>query len=159
MTKLPPCLLVIEQDVAVQTLLVDMLSYAGYDVHVALHTDDVAHIVQEVNPALVLLSGGRRGTFASGWRTAYTLKQINPVLPLLMLSTNAAAVAEVGRTTRGRLFVAGLWKPFDVATLLALVEHWCSDQPAARTTGKGLAGEMGLATVRKYAAEAAADPT
>jgi DNA-binding response OmpR family regulator len=119
MTSQP--VLVIEHDPTVQLILIDMLSHAGYDVRAAISTEDVRSILSRCRPALAVISGGSRGTFASGWRMAQCIAAIDPTLPLIMLTTNQAVLHEVGRTERGCRFVAGLLKPFDLHELLATV--------------------------------------
>lgn len=136
-----PTLLVIEYDAAVHVLLVELLQHAGYEVYTALHGDDLQDIVQQVNPSLAIISGGKRGTFAAGWRTAQTLKRAHAALPLLMLSTNAAAVAEGGRTTRGQLFVAGLQKPFAVDDLFLVVARWSQQEQLEGNAESSMLGE------------------
>ena len=116
--------LVIEDDEVLQSFLVELLTDAGYDVYTALHDDDVRAIASEVELALVLICGSKRGTFAAGWRVAQTLHEAIPRLPLLMLSTNPDALAEVGKTKRGKMFVAGLPKPFQVESLLTTITWW-----------------------------------
>ena len=123
-------LLLIERDPLLQSLLIDIFTYAGYDVHAALHDDDLETIVVHFAPDIAVISGGTRGTFAEGWRVARQLRQTTPALPLVMLSTNGAAVAEVGQTERGRLFDAGMLKPFMLDELLAMVASCCGQARA-----------------------------
>ncbi len=118
-------LLLIERDPLLQSLLIDIFTYAGYDVHPALHGDDLQAKVERFVPDIAVISGGSRGTFAEGWRVARHLRQGAPSLPLVMLSTNGAAVAEVGQTERGRLFDAGMLKPFLLDELLQMVASCC----------------------------------
>lgn len=117
-----PRLLLIEDDPALQTLLVDVFSRAGYEVFTAM-VDDYLYMVQEVDPVVMVLGCDGRGTFARGWEIAETLRREVPHLALVMLTTNSAAVAEVGITSRGMLFDAGLQKPFTVSELLASVNR------------------------------------
>lgn len=117
-----PRLLLIEDDPALQTLLVDVFGRAGYEVSTAM-VDDYLYMVQEVDPAVMVLGCDGRGTFARGWEIAETLRREVPRLALVMLTTNSTAVAEVGITPRGMLFDAGLQKPFTVSELLATVAH------------------------------------
>jgi DNA-binding NtrC family response regulator len=111
--------LIIEPDVALQTLFIELLAAAGYEVVTALHSDDLRQIVHTSNPVVGLIAGGRRGGFTAGWQTAAALKAISRDLPLIMVTTNYAAVDEVGRTRRGGLFVAAIRKPFAIDDLIA----------------------------------------
>lgn len=131
-------LLLIERDPLLQTLLLEIFGDAGYDVYSAVDDDDAIAITEQVVPDIAIISGGPRGTFAAGWRTAERLRQVHAGLRLIMLSTNESVVEEVGRTERGRLFVAGVRKPFVVDKLLATVAQWHPERrsveaPAAPT--------------------------
>lgn len=123
--------LVIEHDPTVQLILIDMLSHAGYDVRAAISTDDVCAVFRQCRPAIAIISGGSRGTFATGWRMAQRIADRDPRLPLIMLTTNQAVLHEVGRTERGRLFAAGLLKPFDLRVFLATVARHLRSTPAS----------------------------
>lgn len=113
--------LVIEHDPTLQLILIDMLSHAGYDVRAAISTDDVRSIFTWCRPAIAVISGGSRGTFATGWQMAQYIAAHDPTLPLIMLTTNQAVLNEIGQTEHGRLFSAGLLKPFDLRAFLATV--------------------------------------
>lgn len=119
-----PKVLLIEDDPALQTLLFDIVSRSGYDVSVAM-LDDYLFMVQEIQPTLLLLGCDGRGTFEPGWQIAASLHRSFPDLPIVMLSTNPAVVAEVGQTTRGRLFRAGVRKPFLMDDLLQTLARCC----------------------------------
>ena len=116
--------LLIEHDPTVQLILIDMLSHAGYDVGAAVSPEDVRAIFTWCRPAVAVISGGSRGTFATGWQMAQYIAAHDPTLPLIMLTTNQAVLNEVGQTERGRLFVAGLLKPFDLHAFLATVARY-----------------------------------
>jgi hypothetical protein len=95
----------------------------GYAVYPTSHADDVVSAAAHCRPAIALISDGPRGLYRAGWRAAAALRAQDPTLRLVMLSTNARAVAEVGQTTRGRLFAAALQKPFPLQDLLETVAH------------------------------------
>lgn len=116
-----PRVLLIEHDAALQTILIDIFTHAGYRVCAAVTLDDMRAMVPWFQPEVVVIAGGMRGAFAAGWQAAQTITSLDPTLPLVMLTTNRAALAEVGRTERGRLFAAGLLKPFVLDELLATV--------------------------------------
>jgi DNA-binding response OmpR family regulator len=118
-----PRLLLIEHDVALQTVLLDAFVHAGYDVAAAVGEHDMLSMLDSWQPDVAVIGGGARGTFVQGWSAAHALKARWPVLPLIMLSTNARVVAEAGQTERGRLFAAGLLKPCGLEQLLAVVEQ------------------------------------
>lgn len=112
-----PRVLLIEDDAALQMLLYDLLSGAGYEVHVAM-PDDVLYMAQEISPEMLLICCDGRGTFAPGWEIGAMLRRELPHVVLVMLTTSVAAVEELGQTARGRVFDAGLRKPFTIDELL-----------------------------------------
>lgn len=125
-----PRLLVIEDDAALQTLLFDILSHEGYDVSVAM-ADDYLYMAHETQPDILVLGCDGDRSFARGWQIAATVTRQLPQVTLVMLSTNSATVAEVGQTTRGMLFSAGLRKPFVIDDLLQTVAA-CLQQSVGR---------------------------
>lgn len=120
----PRCLLV-EQDVQLLAVLIELFAGNGYDVETALHGDDLRRIAAESRPRLALIGDGTRGTFENGWRAARALKSASAALPLLMLTSDQQALAELGATLRGRMFAAGFRKPFPVSELLATARRLC----------------------------------
>lgn len=120
-------ILLIEHDAAVQTMLVEVLTHAGYHVCAATHDADVGSLMHHCHPTIALISDGSRGLFASGWRAAEEVHRVDPALPLVLLSTNTLVVDEVGHTARGRRFVAGVQKPFDLDTLLTIIAQHCAE--------------------------------
>lgn len=121
----PHCLL-IEQDVHLLAVLIELFAGAGYDVAVALHGDDLQRAVAESRPRLVVVSDGPCGTFDSGWRAGRALRAADATLPLVMLTSDREALAELGNTPRGSMFAAGLRKPFPVSELLAVARRLCA---------------------------------
>ena len=117
-------ILLIEHDLPLQLLYCDVLRGAGWDVYPTTHNDDLVAAAKRCRPAIAIISGGSRGLYHAGWRAAEALRHYDPVLPLVMISTNTAAVNEVGRTARGSLFVVALQKPFRLQELLdAVARH------------------------------------
>lgn len=115
-----PRVLLLEDDAALQTLLDTALSSAGYAVATALPTDYL-FMAQEVKPHIVILGSNDRELGDAGWAMAELLHDTFPRLVLILLSTQAAVIDEVGATPRGRCFDAGLRKPFRVDQLLHLI--------------------------------------
>ncbi len=79
-----------------------------------------------------MIGGDSRGSFASGWQTASCIANFDPELPLIMLTTNRTVLEEQGQTARGKLFTAGVLKPFDLDELLVTVAA-CLELPHAQT--------------------------
>ena len=113
-------LLVIEDDALLQTLLAMLLETAGYDVAAAL-PDDWPTVCARSVPEIVVVGCDGHGTFEPGWHLAPLLRQALPNAAIIMLSTNTSAVEEVGRSARGRLFDAGVRKPFSADELLSTI--------------------------------------
>jgi DNA-binding response OmpR family regulator len=112
-------LLILEDDPLMQTLLVMVFQHAGYEVLTAMADEVIPSALDQ--PAILVVGCDGRGTFEIGWRVAEQLRRQLPAATMIMLSTSAAAVGEVGQTARGCLFDAGLRKPFSVPELLACV--------------------------------------
>ncbi len=127
--------LLIEQDPSLQVLYSEVLRNAGFDVREITHDEDIVATADAYQPAIALISGGRRGLFHSGWHAAERLRQSHPTLPLVMIATNSAAVGEVGQTARGQAFVAALQKPFELDELLAIVAR-CASDPLANVNSR-----------------------
>lgn len=115
-----PRVLLLEDDAALQTLLDTALSSAGYAVATALPTDYL-FMAQEVKPHIVILGSNDRELGGAGWAMAELLRETLPRLVLILLSTHAAVIDEVGVTPRGRCFDAGLRKPFRIDQLLQII--------------------------------------
>jgi DNA-binding response OmpR family regulator len=120
----PRCLIV-EQDVQLLALLIELFAGNGYLVETALHGDDLQRVAARFRPQLALIGDGARGTFESGWCAARALRAGAAALPLLMLTSDDQALSEVGSTLRGRMFAAGVRKPFPVNELMAVAGGLC----------------------------------
>ncbi len=118
-------ILVSEDEPAIAWMLIAVLEDAGYRV-VCCEPGTAPRLVAEA-PDVVVVGHESNGTFQAGWEAAIAFARIFPCAKLLMLSTSDAAVAEVGRTERGRRFAAGLRKPFSLASLLSIVNQLCTD--------------------------------
>ncbi len=132
-------LLLIEDEPALQTLLYDVLSDAGYAVSVAM-PDDYLYMMHEVQPSVLVLGCDNRGTFERGWEIAATLRQDFPQLVMVLLSTNSKIVEEVGQTARGRMFAAGVQKPFLLDDLVRTIDG-CGRAPRDSRSGPARQGE------------------
>lgn len=112
-------LLVLEDDPQMQTLLVMLFEDAAYEVMTAMPDD--ALLAALAHPEIVVVGCDGTGTFEPGWQVAELLRRQLPEATMIMLSTNAVAIHEVGHTARGRLFDGGMRKPFFISDLLACV--------------------------------------
>lgn len=115
--------LVVEDDAAVLMMLVEVLRERGFCVAGAARPELAYPLIDDFRPQIVVIGTDGRGTFERGWRLAALLRQHLPDLPLLMVSTSDAAVAEFGITPRGRLFDAALLKPFRIQELVTQLQR------------------------------------
>lgn len=125
-----PRVLVVEDDAAVLMMLTEVLRDQGYCVASAATPEQAQRLVTAFRPQIIVIGTDGRGTFERGWRLAAGLRQEVPGLPLIMVSTSDAAVAEVGMTDRGRLFDAALLKPFRMRELVAHIQGLLPDHSA-----------------------------
>ena len=109
--------LVLEDDPLLQTLLFEVFGEVNYQVSTAT-PDDCLSKVQTCVPDIIVVGCDGRGTFQRGWQVAHILRPVCPDSAIILLSTNWDAVQEVGHTSRGRNFDAGLRKPFAITELL-----------------------------------------
>jgi two-component system nitrogen regulation response regulator GlnG len=124
--------LVVDDDPAVLMMLVEVLRERGFYVAGAATSVQAQELMLDFIPQAAVIGTDGRGTFDQGWRLAARLRRQMPRLPLIMVSTSDAAVAEVGVTERGRLFDAALLKPFRIRELVAHLQVHCG--PSSSTT-------------------------
>ena len=115
-----PRVLLLEDDPLLQTLLFEVFGAANYQVATAT-PDDCLGKVQTCVPDIIVVGCDGRGTFQRGWQVAHSLRPVCPDSAMIMLTTNWDVVQEVGHTARGRIFDAGLRKPFAITELLQTV--------------------------------------
>ena len=128
-------LLVLEDDPQMQTLLVMVFEDATYEVMTAMPDD--ALLAARAHPEIVVVGCDGTGTFEPGWQVAELLRRQLPAATMIMLSTSAEALHEVGHTARGCLFNGGIRKPFFVSDLLACVADCHATQ--SQWPGSGVA--------------------
>jgi DNA-binding NtrC family response regulator len=122
-------LLLIEDDPALQTLLIEVFTRDGYFVRSAVDAHDALSIADRMRPHVAVVGADGHGTFVAGWHVVTALHGEQPWLPLVMLSTSRDAMLEVGVTPRGKCVVAGLLKPFRLDDLLATVARCAATRP------------------------------
>lgn len=120
--------LVVEDDVAISTLVASLLTQAGYrPVTIADHAlIDAA--VDRWQPRCVILDGEVRKTGESRtWDDAADIRARHPAVPVVIFTADRAAVREVraGRSKRSRdaAFAGSVSKPFIVEEFLATVKR------------------------------------
>ncbi|MEX2046106.1 MAG: ATP-binding protein [Chloroflexota bacterium] len=118
--------LLVEDDVALSTLVATLLTQAGYH---AVTIADHAHInsaVRKWEPRCVILDGEVGSTGRSRtWGDAAAIRRAHPEIPVVMFTADSAALAEADAGTSRRSRAAGFAgivpKPFVVEEFLATV--------------------------------------
>lgn len=119
--------LVVESDPVVGDLLYAILSDEGYDTTLLgpVSSDAIRVAVGRIEPDAVLLDGQGPMGYGTSWGEASWLSGRSRHVPVVMLSTDAAAIreAEAEETARSQdaAFAAVLTKPLDLDDLLAAV--------------------------------------
>ena len=121
-------LLLIENDPLMELVLETVLGSAGYEVVTTVPEHGVATALAW-NPDIVTVDCDDCWGFELGWHIGHEVREASPTVVMLMLSSHAKAVAEVGQTARGQVFNAGLPKPFSIAYLLDTVAACCVVRP------------------------------
>ncbi len=122
-----PSVLVVDDDPAIRLLLALLLEEAGYRVLLARDGAEALAQVAAQRPALMLLDLNLPRL--SGWAVQRTLQAAAEPLPVVVMTAGQSAATEAAR-----LGAAGhLAKPFDLDTVLALVQRLIADPPAAAT--------------------------
>jgi signal transduction histidine kinase len=136
-----PCVLLVEDESSLSTLVGKLLDEAGYD-HASIA--DHRHITEAIarwKPQCVILDSdpGSAG-HARSWADAAAIRRAYPELPVLMFTADPAAMAEARAGTSARSRSAGyagvLDKPFLVVEFLATLRHAVrAKPPVPRRTG------------------------
>jgi two-component system, NtrC family, nitrogen regulation response regulator GlnG len=120
-------LLLVEDDVAMRTILADALSEEGYDVDVTDNPYRAEQLIAEQHPDLLifdmhLYAFGQRGALGQGWTLVQRVRQ-NPqtqALPIILYSADTTTLQRYQQ-----LFAVyrchTLAKPFDMDVLLGLL--------------------------------------
>lgn len=148
--------LLVEDDVAVSTLVSGLLEVAGYQpVTIADHAL-IASAVERWQPRCVILDGE---VPASGegrsWDDAVVLRRTHPMLPVVMFTADADALAEAqaGTSERSRAagFAGSVSKPFVVEEFLGTLRTAMSGSPSSSTPPPALpdlTGQLATDVVR-----------
>jgi len=112
-------LLIVEDDEAIRSMVVDVLSEEGYEVRSAIEGGEGLRILGEWRPDLVVLDLMMGGV--DGWEFRRRQCQAGDPVPVLIVSASRRdELPDVAR----KLGAAGfLPKPFDLETLLAAIQR------------------------------------
>ena len=131
-----PCVLVVDDDTAIRTLLADALDGEGYEVVTAINGADALVKLAALQPDAIVLDlmmpvmDGR--AFLAARRQDPRLAAI-PVLVLSAAHNLGAVAPELGAR-------ACMAKPFDLDVLLAVIEHLVQSDGAGPPVGLSAAG-------------------
>ncbi|MGA7616022.1 MAG: response regulator [Thermoanaerobaculia bacterium] len=117
-------LLLVEDDVDVAAGLSELLSSEGFDVAVAERGGEAEDLVERFEPDLVVLD--LRLPDLDGNEVRRRLRSRWPQLPIVLSSGNAD-VQRLEETIDPRV-TAFLAKPYDLDTLLAVIERLCGEE-------------------------------
>lgn len=110
-------ILVVDDDPAILTTLAEFLDMEGYQVATATNGREALGLVEDMDPALVLLD--MRMPVLDGWGFARVLRERGRRLPILVMTA-----ARDARVWAEEIDAAGyLAKPFDLTELLSAVER------------------------------------
>lgn len=112
-----PLILVVDDDHAIRSTVIDILNSEGYNVLSAANGAEALELVELHNPDLVLLD--MRMPVLDGWGFAKALAARSLSLPIVVM-TAAQDAHQWGREVAA---VGVLAKPFDVGEMLDIVEQ------------------------------------
>ena len=115
----PPCVLVVDDDPGIRTILQAVLEDAGYTVETASDGVEALERIAARRPALVLLD--LQLPLLTGQEVLAELRRLAVPVPVVFLSAGMRAEHEATRHGAD----AALAKPFDLDALLAVVERFC----------------------------------
>ena len=117
-----PLILVVDDDHAIRSTVIDILNSEGYNVLSAANGAEALELVELHNPDLVLLD--MRMPVLDGWGFAKALAARSLSLPIVVM-TAAQDARQWGREVAA---VGVLAKPFDVGEMLDIVEQVLAGQ-------------------------------
>lgn len=120
--------LIAEDHEVLAQFLTELMQDAGYEVATTA-VGDARRMVDLFEPRVVLIGYNGRGGFSPGWEAATAVARTGRQGSLVRLTTSEHALAEIGRTWRGKLFSTGLLKPFHLDDLVNCVRCAVNCEP------------------------------
>jgi two-component system, chemotaxis family, chemotaxis protein CheY len=118
-------ILVVDDDEAILSTVAEILLLEGYTVRTAGNGEEALVQIQQESPMLVLLD--MRMPVLDGWGFARELRERGLELPILVMT----AAQDANRWANEISALGFLAKPFDIVTLIDLVDYWCARLGAA----------------------------
>lgn len=142
-----PCVLLVEDEPSLSTLVGTLLEEAGYEAVSISDHKEIAAAIARWDPRCIILDSdpGSPGHERS-WSDAAAIRRAHPALPVLMFTADPGSMAEARAGTTSRSKAAGyagvIDKPFLVVEFLATLKHAVGAPAAAWPRGsKGIAAE------------------
>lgn len=142
-----PCVLLVEDEPSLTTLVGTLLEEAGYEAVSISDHKEIAAAIARWDPRCIILDSdpGSPGHERS-WSDAAAIRRAHPALPVLMFTADPGSMAEARAGTTSRSKAAGyagvIDKPFLVVEFLATLKHAVGAPAAAWPRGsKGIAAE------------------
>ena len=111
MTAAPaPVVLLVDNEPLVRAVLAEVLRQSGFEVRTASSGTEAVEMVRHALPSLVLMDVQMPGL--SGWDTLDRLHEVQPALPVLMMS--GADLHDEALTRGAAGFIAKPYRPVDV---------------------------------------------
>ncbi len=143
-------LLVVEDDAGLRQALADTLMLAGIEVDLAASGDAAEAMVLATTYAMVVSDINMPGR--DGWSLLRRLRQIDPGLPVLMMTAYASIAAAVDALQEGA--VDYLAKPFTPDTLMTRVLQYARRSPGGQEPVASSASTQRLLAMARKVAEA-----
>lgn len=114
-------ILVVDDEPDIRELVSGVLEDDGYSTRVAANSDEALAALHDRKPSLVLLDVWLRGSRLDGLELLTEMKQIDPRLPIIVISGHGNIDTAVAAISQGA--VDFIEKPFDTSHLLHLVSR------------------------------------
>lgn len=105
-----PVVLLVDNEPLVRAVLAEVLRQSGFEVRTASSGTEAVEMVRHALPSLVLMDVQMPGL--SGWDTLDRLHEVQPALPVLMMS--GADLHDEALTRGAAGFIAKPYRPVDV---------------------------------------------
>ena len=132
----PPCVLVVDDDTAIRTLLADALDGEGYEVVTAINGADALAKLATLQPDAIVLDLMMPVMDGRAFLAARRQDPRQAAIPVLVLS----AAHDLGTVAPELGARACMAKPFDLDVLLAVIERLVRSDEAGPPVGLSAAG-------------------
>ncbi len=135
-------ILIVDDEPDIRELISGVLEDDGYDTRVAADSDSALAAVKERKPSLVLLDVWLRGSRLDGLELLTEIKNIDPKLPVIVISGHGNIDTAVAAISQGA--VDFIEKPFEAEHLMHLVAR-ATETESLRRENEDLKARVGFA--------------